>query len=301
MNTRILIAGGTGFIGKELVAKLVDLGYHVHLLTRNANRVSSANITYFLWNIDEDYIDTKAFENVTTIINLTGANISEKRWTTERKLEIINSRIKPLELIYKYVYNNKNTVKQLISSSAVGYYGAYTTDEIYTEDSSSGDDFIASVCKLWESKALAFNALGIATVILRKGVVIGFNDGIYKKVAPFSKRGLSISVGKGNHYLPWIDIRDLVNLYLYFIYNPDKKGVYNTVSNEYCTMNNFSDALLKSFHKQKITPNIPQFLLKVALGEMAVMLLEGSRISNTKLLDIGFQFTYKTIDESVQR
>lgn len=131
MMNKILIAGGTGFIGKNLIPFLVEKGYSVHLLTRKPNTVSSEKVRYFQWDVKNHYIDRKAFEGVDTIINLTGANIGEKRWTKERKAEIINSRVQSANLLYEHVAASKNGIHTFISSSAVGFYGAVTTGEVF--------------------------------------------------------------------------------------------------------------------------------------------------------------------------
>jgi len=296
---KILIAGGTGFVGKHLISFLAEKGYSINVLTRKQGSNSSGNIQFFQWDIEKEYIDKKAFENVDTIINLTGANIGEKRWTEKRKSEIINSRIKSIDLLYRYVSEDNFNINTFVSSSAIGFYGAVTTNEIFKETSKSGNDFLASVCQIWENTAMKFNDLGIRTVILRNGVIIGKNGGIYQKLSPSAKLGINVSLGSGKQYLPWIDIRDLVRLYEFILSNSKISGIYNTVSSEQITMNDFSRTLLKSFDKKSIFPNAPAFIIRLLFGEMSVMLLEGSRVSNEKLKDIGFSFEFDTIEKSL--
>ena len=280
---KILIAGGTGFVGKALIKHLVNCGYMVNVLTRR-NKISSIeNIRYFEWDIKKGFIDEKAFEGVSKIINLTGANITEKRWTEKRKVEIIESRTKAIDLLFTYVKTRNFSIDIFISSSAVGYYGAITTDEIFTEKSNNGSDFLASVCRKWEKTALQFDSLGVATVILRKGVVLGRDGGMYQKLAPLAKLGINTSLGNGRQYLPWIDIRDLVRLYEFILKTDELSGVFNAVSSEHIMMNDFSKALLRSFGKTSFLPNVPAFLVRLFLGEMSVMLLKGSRVSNYKI------------------
>lgn len=233
---KILIAGGTGFVGKHLISFLAEKGYSINVLTRKQGSNSSGNIQFFQWDIEKEYIDKKAFENVDTIINLTGANIGEKRWTEKRKSEIINSRIKSIDLLYRYVSEDNFNINTFVSSSAVGFYGAVTTNEIFKETSKSGNDFLASVCQIWENTAMKFNDLGIRTVILRNGVIIGKNGGIYQKLSPSAKLGINVSLGSGKQYLPWIDIRDLVRLYEFILSNSKISGIYNTVSSEQITI-----------------------------------------------------------------
>lgn len=296
---KILIAGGTGFVGKHLISFFVEKGYSINVLTRKANFKVSENIQFFQWDIEQQYIDKNAFENVDTIINLTGANIGEKRWTEKRKSEIVNSRIKSIDLLYHYVSENNFKITTFISSSAVGFYGAVTTNEIFTETSKSGNDFLASVCQIWENTTMKFNDLGIRTVILRKGVIIGKNGGIYQKLSPLAKLGINVSLGSGKQYLPWIAIRDLVRLYDFILSNSKINGIYNTVSSEQITMNDFSKTLLKSFDKKSIFPNAPAFIIRLLFGKMSAMLLEGSRVSNEKLKSSDFSFEFDTIEKSL--
>lgn len=296
---KILIAGGTGFVGKQLIPFLVEKGYSIHALTRNPRSNSSENIRFFQWDIEQQYIDKKAFEGVEILINLTGANIGEKRWTNDRKKELIDSRIKSIDLLYQYILENKFNINTFISSSAVGFYGAVTTDKTFVETSESGNDFLASVCQRWEATALKFNDLGIRTIILRKGVILGKEGGMVKKLSPLAKLRINVSLGSGKQYLPWIDIRDLVRLYEFILSKAQLNGIYNTVATEQITMNNFSKALLKSFGKKSFLPNAPAFVIRLLFGEMAVMLLEGSKVSNDKLKSTGFYFEFDTIEKSM--
>jgi uncharacterized protein (TIGR01777 family) len=296
---KILIAGGTGFVGKQLIPFLLQKGYAIHVLTRKPSTTTLANIQYFQWDIEKQYIDKKAFDGVEAIINLTGVNISEKRWTKQRKKEIIDSRVKSIDLLYRYVSENKCDIKTFISSSAVGFYGAITTDKTFVETDKNANDFLGSVCQQWETAANKFNDLGIRTVILRKGVIMGKDGGMVKKLTPLAKLGINVSLGFGKQYLPWIDIRDLVNLYDFILSKPQLNGIYNVVSEEQITMNDFSKTLLRSFGKKSLLPNTPSFILRLLFGEMAVMLLEGSKVSNEKLRNIGFTLQFNTIEKTL--
>jgi len=296
---KILIAGGTGFVGKQLIPFLVEKGYSIHVLTRKPSANSSKNIRFFQWEIERQYIDKKAFEGVEILINLTGANIGEKRWTEQRKKEIIDSRINSIDVLYQYISENKFNINTFISSSAVGFYGAVTTDKTFVETSENGNDFLASVCQKWEDAALKFNDLGIRTIILRKGVILGKECGMVKKLSTLAKLGINVSLGSGKQYLPWIDIRDLVRLYDFILSNTQLKGIFNAVATEQITMSDLSKALLQAFGKKSFLPNAPAFVIRLLFGEMAVMLLEGSKVSNEKLKTTGFIFEFDTIGKSL--
>lgn len=295
----ILLAGGTGFVGKALVSFLSDQGYRLHVLTRRPIASVEENIRFFKWNIEEEYIDADAFEGVNAVINLTGANISEKRWTKKRRQEILESRVHSINLLYQYVRQYKVPLETFISTSAVGYYGTVTSDQIYTETDESGDDFLGDICSKWETAAQQFDDLGVRTVILRLGVVIGKKGGMYQRLAPLAKKGLSVSLGSGKQYLPWIDLRDLARLFEFMLIRDDVRGTFNAVSSEYITLNDFSQALLRSFGKKSFLANVPAFVIRLVLGDMSVMLLEGSRVSNGKLKRIGFIPRFDNIEDSL--
>ena len=199
----------------------------------------------------------------------------------------------------QYILENKFNINTFISSSAVGFYGAVTTDKTFVETSESGNDFLASVCQKWEDAALKFNDLGIRTIILRKGIILGKEGGMVKKLSPLAKLGINISLGSGEQHLPWIDIRDLVRLYDFILSNTQLKGIYNAVATEQITMNNFSKRLLHSFGKKSFLPNVPSFLIRLRFGEMSVILLEGSKVSNEKLKTTGFIFEFDTLEKSL--
>lgn len=291
---KILIAGGTGFIGKALSFFLAGKGYEVNVLTRR-QMDDMKNIHYYQWNVEQGSIDCHAFDGVSAIINMTGANIGEKRWGKIRKKEILDSRIKPLDLLLKYTEKMESKIDVLISSSAVGYYGAITTEHIFNEEDKKGSDFPAYVCGLWEDKAWNFGKVVNRIVILRKGVVIGKSGGVYRKLKPLAKLGVSVALGSGKQYFPWICIGDLVRIYDFILKNEKVKGVFNAVSSEHLTMNDFSQKMLRSFGKKKFFPNIPACLVRMLFGERSDVLLKGSRVSNEKLKKAGFDFWYLSI------
>lgn len=284
---RILIAGGTGFVGKELVHTLTEKGYELSVLTRQKITSSHPQIRYFRWNLKEQYIDSESFENVDTIINLTGENIGEKRWTKQRKAEIIDSRVSAIELLYNYVKNNQLDIKTFISSSAVGYYGAITSDLILDENMPNGNDFLAEVCNRWEATAWRFTDFSARVVLLRKGVVLG-QGGAYTKMASLARWGINTALGSGKQYFPFINLDDLMRMYCFFLEKEHLQGVFNAVDSQHITMNDFSKQLTDAFGKKNLLPNAPAWLVKILFGEKASMLLEGSKISNEKIKSVGF-------------
>lgn len=297
---RILIAGATGFVGKKLVKTLAEKGLNLAVLTRKNSYAQFENVQYYKWDILREKIEMPAFENVDTIINLTGANIGKKRWTPKRKKEIIDSRVKAIELLYKYVTENKIHINTFISSSAVGFYGAITSNTILNENAPNGNDFLANVCKEWETAAQLFAGIKSRVIILRKGIVLG-RGAAYKKMASLAKWNINTALGNGKQYMPWIEIDDLINLYYFFLINEKLGGTFNAVATEHITMNDFAKGLLHSFGKKSFLPNPPAFMVKFMFGEMASMLLEGTRVSNEKIKNEGFILQNEYLFDALQK
>jgi uncharacterized protein (TIGR01777 family) len=288
----ILITGGTGLVGQLLQQKLVDMNYTVRILSRNPKKA-----TEFYWNIANNEIDEKAFIDVEYIIHLAGAGIAEKRWTPKRKQEIMDSRIKSTALLFNKVKQLKTPLKGFIAASAIGYYGAITSENIFKESDPAATDFIGNVCQQWEQASLAFNDLQIPTTILRIGIVLSKNGGALSKM----NTPIAINpIGNGKHYIPWVHIEDLTNLFIKAIEDNTFTGIYNAVAPETQTSFSFAKTLAKKTKKLYIPLGIPSFLLQLLFGEMSIILTTGSRISSEKIENSGFYFIYKNLDKALE-
>jgi len=291
---KILISGGTGLIGKRLSLLLKSKGYEVRLLSRNKNSVSDYQT--FLWNIEESYIDEQAFKDVDYIIHLAGAGIADKKWTKKRKQTIINSRVLSTELLLQTVNRLKIPIKAFISSSAIGYYGSITSDTIFEESHQPASDFLGEVCKKWEDSVFKCKDKNIRTLAIRTGIVLSKNGGALSKM----KTQIISPLGNGRQYMPWIHIDDLCEMYIKAIEDESMEGVFNGVSPEHQTNKSFSKILAKSLKRPFLPIGVPSFILKLVFGEMATILLNGSRISSNKIKNIGFQFKFKTLQEALK-
>ena len=291
----VLITGGSGFIGEQLSKYLSQHGYNVAILSRT----NLPHHNYYYWNIDKDYIDNEAITNALAIIHLAGAGIAEKRWTKTRKKVILTSRVDTTKFLFKKVKELNPKLKTFITASGVGYYGATTSKKIYCENDNPGTDFLALVCKLWENESLKFNDLGIRTVIFRTGIVLAANGGALTKITAPIKKGVGAALGTGKQYVPWIHIDDLCNLYIEAISNKNYEGVFNAVAPEHITNKSLTKKLGEVLHKKIWLPNIPIFILKILLGKMAIILLEGSRISSKKIEKIGFKFSFNSLNTAL--
>ncbi len=288
---KVLITGGTGLVGKHLQQVFKENNIEVVVLSRNPKKENE-----FQWNIDEGFIDENAFEKITHIIHLAGAGIAEKRWTNKRKQELISSRVQSANLLFQKVKEYKIPLKGFISASAIGYYGAITSDKIFTEEAAPEIDFISAVCVKWENAAHQFQQLKIPVTIFRTGIVLTKQGSALQKMnTPLFLSAL----GNGKQYMPWIHIRDLCNMYLEAITNNNFTGVYNTVAPEHQTNEKFMKAVGANFKKPVLPINIPSFILKTALGEMADILLKGSRVSSKKVSEF-YTFIFSDLNSALK-
>lgn len=300
MNKKVLITGGTGLVGTALTPLLAEKGYFVTILTRAKNKTSQhPNITYSYWDIDKGIIDKDELLSANYIVHLTGAGIADKPWSEKRKKEILDSRVKPIYLIYNCLKNNPHQLNAFISASGIGYYGAITTNTVFDEKAPSATDFLGKTCQQWEQAVDKIAELSIRTVKLRTGIVLAKNGGALPKMTPPFKFGLGAALGTGKQIMPWIHINDLAQLYVAALENETFNGSYNTIAGN-VSNNDFSKALSKAMKKPFWLPNVPSFLLKLFLGEMAVILLEGSAASNQKLLQTGFNFQFSDLEEALE-
>ena len=291
----ILITGGTGLIGKHLSIMLSKKGYNVTVLSRN--QTTKPNCYY--WNLETNYIDAKAVIEADYIIHLAGAGIADKRWTNERKIELIDSRVKSTNLLFRKIKELNPNLKAFIAASGIGYYGATTSTKIYEENDESGADFLSEICKLWENASNQFKTLNIRTVILRTGVVFSEKGGAFEKISKPFKLGVGAALGSGKQFIPWIHLEDLCNMYAEVIENTEINGVYNAVAPEHITNKTLSKQIAKVLKKPFWLPNIPSFFLKLFLGKMTIILLEGSRVSSRKIVATGFKFNYTTLTKAL--
>lgn len=285
----ILITGGTGLVGTKLTNLLVANKHNVRILSRNPKEKNE-----FSWDISKGFIDVNAITDIDYIIHLAGAGIADKRWTDERKKVIIDSRVESANLLFQKIKENNISLKGFISASGSNYYGAKTTDVIFKESDKAGNDFLGEVCQKWEAAANQFKQLSVPVTILRTGVVLSENGGALEKM----KTPIVTPLGSGKQYMPWIHINDLCDMYIKCIEN-SLVGVFNAVSTEHHTSKTFSKTLAKAINRPYLPIAVPGFLLKLVFGELAIILLEGSRLSSEKIEKKGFIFKYKELKRAL--
>lgn len=299
MKKNVLITGGTGFIGKYLTRLLIANGYSVSILSRSIKQ-NTADISYFCWDIANHFIDEKAVLKADYIIHLAGEGIADERWTAKRKEAIVQSREKSIQLIYDVLKKHNKKLDAFVSASGVGIYGAINGSEICTENTLAVDDFLGSTCQKWEAAADTIESLGIRTVKIRTGLVLGKDEGFLKKLTPIFKMKLGSAIGSGKQYMPWIHIDDLCSIYLEAIKNNQMSGAYNAAINDNTNNEIFSKTLAKVYGYSLWLPNVPAFLIKIVLGEMALIILTGRRVSSDKIEKTGFKFQFNTLEMALK-
>lgn len=293
---KVLITGGTGFIGKRLVEALAKKeGIELNILTRGSTK-NLGKINYYHWN-PENNIPGPALEGVDALINLMGENLSAKRWSDSQKKALEESRVKNTGKLLNALKNLNGGCKVVISASAIGIYPKNIDREI-TEDSELDTDFLGDLCKNWENQITQFQECR-RKVIVRFGVVLGKNGGALSKMLPIFKLGLGGKIGTGNQYMSWIHIEDLVNILIEALYNETFNGIYNGVAPNPVTNQQFTKELAKALHRPAIFP-VPAFILKLILGEMSSIVLDGAKVMPKNLKKMAFNFKYPTIDSALK-
>ena len=288
----ILITGGSGLIGSALTKALQHEGHSVRWLSRTAGERNG--VKAYAWDVDKGTMDAVALQGVDHIIHLAGAGIADKRWTDARKKELERSRAESARLLLRIAKAQGFAPKSFISSAGINYYGAVTSEHVFTENDAPGHDHIAHLSKVWEEAADEWARL-CRVVKLRTPLVLARDGGGLKKLAMPVRFGLGAPLGSGKQWMPWVHVDDLVRIYQHALANDAMHGAYNVNASEQPTNRDFTKAVANALGKPMFLPAVPDFLLKLALGELRSILLGGSRASNAKLLGTGFTFRYDTL------
>jgi uncharacterized protein (TIGR01777 family) len=212
---------------------------------------------------------------------------------------ILDSRIKSGDLLFRSVSGNAKKLKAFISASAVGYYGAVTSDKIFYEEDLPSGDFLGETCRRWEQSADRFEEIGIRTIKIRTGVVLSGHGGALAKMVIPVKMGVGSAMGNGKQYMSWIHVEDLCNIYIMAIEDVEMRGAYNAAAPDHITNKEFTKSLAQSLGKPFWFPNIPAFAIKTLFGEMSDILLKGSRVSSEKIISTGYSFKFPDLESAL--
>lgn len=291
MNQRILITGGTGFVGTRLRQMIVDRGGKVVVATRNpANQPVMAGVEYVTLPTDLSGFDA--------VVNLAGEPVFGKRWSDAVKAEIRDSRVDGTRKLVEAMKNSATKPKVLVNASAIGIYGDQG-ERLLPESAKAGVDFLAEVCAAWEREAERASELGVRVVKLRIGIVLGAGGALKQMLPPF-KLGLGGPIGSGAHWMSWIHIDDLCGLILHALRDETVSGPVNGVAPGACTNKDFSKALGRALSRPAIFP-VPPFMLKLMFGSGAASVLIGSqRCVPERALKSGYAFKYADVDGALR-
>jgi len=296
---KILITGGTGFVGKQLTSRLIQDGHEITILTRSLKGAKGASPGIFYLEGDPTQKGPwqEAIKNHGAVINLAGASIFSK-WTEEHKKAIRESRVSTTQNIVEGIPSHPETMITLLSTSAVGYYG-FCGDEELVEDSPPGNDFLARIAKEWEGEALKARDKGARVVITRFGIVMGEKGGALSQMIPLFKKYIGGPIGSGKQWFSWVHIKDLAEAFAFLLKHPEISGPVNVCSPNPVRNKDLAKALGKALHRPSFMP-APGFMIKLVLGEFGSVILEGQRVIPKKLLKNGFVFQYPSIEKALQ-
>lgn len=289
----VLITGGSGLIGSALSAALRANGNEVRHLGRRPGERNG--IRTYGWDVAGGTMDRSALHGVDHIVHLAGAGIADKRWTPARVQELIDSRALSALLLLRTAQELRVLPKSFVSAAGINYYGAVTSSHIFTELDGAGNDTIGRISLEWEAAVDQWSAV-CRVVKLRTPVVLAAHGGALPKLMAPVKWGLGAALGSGRQWMPWVHLRDLVECYQRALFEETFFGAYNVCAPEDVTNATLMRGVARVLGRPFFLPPVPGFMLKLALGELSSILLEGSRASNERLLRTGFRFQHPKLE-----
>lgn len=293
---KILISGSHGLVGTALIKSLEPEGHEIFTLVRHYPESPSE----IEWSPDRYSIALARIEGFDAVVHLAGENIAEGRWTAEKKKRIRESRVKGTKLLGDALANLSNPPRTLISASAIGYYG-HRGDEVLTEDSAPGDDFLSEVCVEWEKATALATEKGIRVVNTRFGIILDANGGALAKMLPPFRMGIGGRIGSGKQWMSWIALDDVIGGIKFALTNETLRGPVNFVAPNPVRNAEFTKTLGRALSRPTIFP-IPAFGVRLVFGEMAdALLLSGQRVEPSRLHESAYQFQYQQLDSALSR
>jgi len=294
-KSTILIAGGSGLIGSLLAQMLRAENHTVRLLSRTPKGKEQ-----FLWNPGTGEIDKAALDGVEVVINLAGAGIADKRWTNARKRELIDSRVQSAAMLFRAIESMVKKPKAYLSASAIGIYG--NSGEAWMQEESLPVDqsFMVDCCQQWEAAADQFKTLGLRVAKFRIGVVMAKEGGALAEVLKPLRLGLGTYFGNGQAWWSWVHREDVCRAFLWAIDNQSVEGVFNLVAPNPMRGKELVVTAAKAMNQPAVFLPAPEFVLKLALGEMSAVILNSNRVASENLSNAGFEFKWPVLDAALR-
>jgi uncharacterized protein len=295
---KVAITGATGLVGRHVMRALVEAGHGVYALARKRPGSLPADVRFFEWNAGESEPPVESLTGADAVVHLAGEPVAQ-RWTQEVKKRIRGSRVDGTRHLVNALSTQSRRPQVLISASAIGIYGS-RGDEVLTEGSRPGDDFLAGLAMEWEQAAVLAEALGLRAVRLRIGMILASDGGALAKMLPPFRFGVGGRLGSGRQWTSWIHVDDLVKLILFALARTDVSGALNAVAPNPVTNTEFTKELARALHRPAIFP-VPKLALRVLFGEMAGMLLASQRVIPEAATAAGFAFQYPQLGPALRR
>jgi uncharacterized protein (TIGR01777 family) len=292
----VVIAGGTGFIGSHLTKLFLENGYAVNILSRHEQESNTPNLKYYGWQPGK-FVQQDIIDKATYVLNLAGANVGSKRWTTAYKKEILDSRVESTRTLVEAINRSNGRVEAFFCANAIGYYGP-DKDKLLTETDPPGSDFMARVCVDWQNAAKLPDQSKTRLLIYRFGIILSPEEGAMKQMMLPIKFFAGAPLGSGRQIVPWIHIDDLCQMIIWGLEN-NKSRIYNATAPRPVTNKELTQLLAKELHKPLILPPVPGFMLKLILGEFAESVLASFPVSSQKAIRDGYQFQTAVADKAI--
>jgi len=296
----VVVAGGTGFIGRALCRSLLQDHHRVSVLSRDADRAGpllGPAVTVYAWSETDDSAWRQAVASADAVINLAGASIADARWTAARKRLIYGSRIESTRRLADAMAAGPVRPSVFVSASGIGYYGA-SGDRLFDEDAGPGHGFLAELCVAWEREAQQVESVGIRVVRPRFGMVLAKDGGALSKMLPPFRAFLGGPISPGTQWVSWIHRNDVIGLIDWVLVTPTIRGPVNAVAPHPVSMKEFCRTLGRILHRPSWIP-VPELPLKLALGELSTVLTTGQRVMPAAALSAGYRFQHATLDSAL--